>query len=98
MGFKKSEISALFSVIRRLSSVFCPLFSVFLLPVLVKFLDNFRGHFISQLRSFIAVLHSQFIFPFLKVGDGQVVLGRSKICIKMNRFQICLDAVINKAF
>jgi hypothetical protein len=40
MGFKKSEISALFSFIRRLPSVFCPLLSVIrhlLIPVLINF-------------------------------------------------------------
>jgi len=68
----------LFSFICHLSSVFCHLFSV---PInLAQYL---RGHIITQFHRFISMFGSQIIRPFFQIGDGQVIVGRRKVCIEL---------------
>jgi hypothetical protein len=68
------------SPFNSLSSVICLLS----FPVPINLFQYFGGHIISQLHRFIGMFGSQIILPFFQVGDGQVIVGRRKVCIELN--------------
>ena len=53
-------------------------------PVFVDLVQYLRGHIITQFHRFISMFGSQIMLSFFQIGDGQVIVGRRKVCIELN--------------
>ena len=62
-----------------------------------NFLQYFRSHVIAQLDGLITMFDSQTILPLFKIGNRKIVVGRRKIGLEFEGFQVGFDAVFNSS-